>query len=167
MDGQYPHSFGSGAGTTFAGGDTIRLEVQGTTTLRCRKNGVQFASFTDTNITTGKPGIGYSSAADTAADASIRSWAAGDFSSAGSVSLAATGGGMRAMSGGMRSQSIMLIDFKLGQMSIVLPCKLLDSTVTHRSRQNWPNECLKRADRLEDRRQRIDGDRVHAGLRRH
>lgn len=51
----------SGTGTTFANGDVLRLEVQGTT-LRMFKNGVQFGGDqTDASIATGHAGMAYSS----------------------------------------------------------------------------------------------------------
>jgi hypothetical protein len=73
-------SLQTGSGTTFAAGDTLRLEVR-TNGANCDwsawKNGVQFTSGTDTSpLTSGRAGIAYSSS-DTAA--TIASWAGGDF----------------------------------------------------------------------------------------
>lgn len=60
---------------TFTDGDTVRLEVKGTT-LRVFINGVQVgADATDTAISTGKPGIAYSSSSTAA---TVDDWEAGD-----------------------------------------------------------------------------------------
>lgn len=54
-------SLASGTGTTFTAGDTIALQVSGTT-LTTYKNGVQFGSpITDAAVATGNAGLGYSS----------------------------------------------------------------------------------------------------------
>jgi hypothetical protein len=58
---------------TVNSGDTVRLEVEGTT-LRAKINGVEVASVTDTNVTTGKSVGVY-----TAAVATLDDWAGGDF----------------------------------------------------------------------------------------
>lgn len=81
-------SLASGTGTTFAAGNTARLECTGgaTTTLRMYKNGVQFGGdITDSSspITSGNAGIAYSSSSDE----TIASWAGGDFSVGGTLGL--------------------------------------------------------------------------------
>jgi len=75
-------SLGSGSGTTFATGDRVYLEFQGTTPVG-KKNttngsgGVSFGTFsTDSGISAGNSGISYSS---TDATTSITAWAGGDF----------------------------------------------------------------------------------------
>jgi hypothetical protein len=63
-------------GSTISAGDVVRLEVVGSQ-LRGYLNGVLFDTVTDTNYTSGQPGIGV--AANTAvADAEIESWSAGN-----------------------------------------------------------------------------------------
>jgi hypothetical protein len=65
------------AGTTFTAGDALRLRCIGAL-LIAYKNLVQFDSFlTDGSLTTGRPGLAYSS---TVASGGIASWAAGSFS---------------------------------------------------------------------------------------
>lgn len=71
-------SLSSGTGTTFAANDVLRLELQGTT-WRLKKNGTQFATSTDSSISTGVPGVGYSSTASSQANAALKLWAGGDF----------------------------------------------------------------------------------------
>lgn len=63
--------------TTFLNGDVARLMVQGNV-LTCYKNGIQFASATESSIAAGTPGIAYSSTANPGG--SILLWAAGDLS---------------------------------------------------------------------------------------
>ena len=53
-------SLSSGTGTTFTAGDKMRLQLSGTT-WTCFKNGVQFATGTDSAIASGRAGIAYSS----------------------------------------------------------------------------------------------------------
>lgn len=72
-------SLASGAGTTFAAGDVLRLEVR-TNGANCdwvlKKNGVQFAAGTDvTPIASGRAGCGHSSTSTTAA---LSAWEAGN-----------------------------------------------------------------------------------------
>lgn len=96
-------SLSSGSGTTFTANDILRLEIQGTT-WRLKKNGTQFATGTDSSITTGNPGLSYSSSASSQANAAIKNFAAGDFSSGGGSGFSnsdRTSGGMVDMSGGM------------------------------------------------------------------
>lgn len=75
-------SLSTGTGTTFTAGNVLRLELQGTT-WRVKKNGTQFATGTDTSLSTGGPGIDYSSTATSAASCALSLWAGGDFSVAG------------------------------------------------------------------------------------
>lgn len=75
----------SGAGTTFAAGDKLRLEIRVNGANRdwvLKKNGVQFASGTDTSPLTvsAQAGIAHSSTSTTT---SLSAWEAGDFSSLG------------------------------------------------------------------------------------
>lgn len=66
--------------TTWVDGDTLRLEVQGST-LRVYQNGVQLgADMTDTNIVSGPAGIAYSSSTTVA---QVDDWEGGNFAAAG------------------------------------------------------------------------------------
>src|SRR5882762_5263768 len=76
-------SLSSGAGTTFASGDKLRLEIRVNGANRdwvLKKNGVQFASGTDTSplTTSAQAGIAHSSTSTTGA---VTFWEAGDFAS--------------------------------------------------------------------------------------
>lgn len=77
-------SLSSGSGTTFALGDKLRLEIRVNGANRdwvLKKNGVQFASGTDTSplTTSAQAGIAHSSTSTTGA---ITFWETGDFTSA-------------------------------------------------------------------------------------
>jgi hypothetical protein len=63
-------------GTTpvFANGDSLKIEIIGSS-MRCSKNNVVFFSITDTDLSSGYPGIWYSSV--DSSGAGISSWAAG------------------------------------------------------------------------------------------
>lgn len=74
----------SGVGTTFTTGDALRLEIQGTT-WRLKKNGVQFATGTDTTVASGSAGVSYSGSDNITG---IGSWQGGDFSSGSPSSIA-------------------------------------------------------------------------------
>lgn len=63
----------SGTSPTFATGDVVRLEFQGTT-WRAKKNGTQFASGSDSSIVSGGWGLSYSSIDGVA---TLTSWAGG------------------------------------------------------------------------------------------
>lgn len=67
----------------FANGDTVRLEVSGTT-LTVKRNGSTIYTTTDPSVTTGRPGIWYSSAAS---DEAVDSWAGGDLVTAAITQL--------------------------------------------------------------------------------
>ena len=71
-----------GAGTTFASGDCMRLEMQGTA-WRVYKNGVLFDSGTDSSFANGYPGLMYSSSDTTAGG--IDKFEAGDLNEAHQV----------------------------------------------------------------------------------
>lgn len=80
-------SLSSGAGTTFAPGDKLRLQVS-TNGANCdwvlTKNGVQFASGTDTSpIASGRAGIAHSSVSTVAA---LSAWEGGDLAASGDTS---------------------------------------------------------------------------------
>lgn len=80
-------SLSSGAGTVFAAGDKLRLEVR-VNGANCdwilKKNGVQFASGTDTSpIASGRAGIAHSSVSTIA---SLSAWEGGDFAGGGDTS---------------------------------------------------------------------------------
>jgi hypothetical protein len=64
------------ASGTFTNGDSLRLEVEGTT-LRCLKNGSQFYTTTDAGISSGNPGIASSTNSNGSA-ASMDDWEGGD-----------------------------------------------------------------------------------------
>jgi hypothetical protein len=76
------------AAVAWANGDTIEIEVEGTT-VRGLKNGVQTVSVTDSDLTSGKPGLLV--AGDNGGTvASLDNWEGGDLSSGG-TSATATG----------------------------------------------------------------------------
>jgi hypothetical protein len=58
--GAFAATIASGSGTTFAATDRLQLELIGTG-YSCKKNGVQFASGTDSTLATGGVGVAYSS----------------------------------------------------------------------------------------------------------
>lgn len=86
-------SLSSGAGTTFAVGDKLRLTVKtngANADWALLKNGVQFASGTDTSpIASGRFGIGYSSSAPNSF--TLTAWEGGDFGSAIAGSVIGSG----------------------------------------------------------------------------
>lgn len=81
-------SLSSGAGTTFASGDKLRLEVKtngANADWVLKKNGVQFASGSDTSpIASGRAGIGYSSLSTVA---TLTAWEGGNLTVDGSAIL--------------------------------------------------------------------------------
>lgn len=82
-------SLASGGAVTFANGDTLRLEVVGTT-WTLKKNGSVVATDTDASIASGNAGIAYS--APGVNNTTIDSWAGGSVGGSGSINVTARGG---------------------------------------------------------------------------
>jgi hypothetical protein len=75
-------SLGTGTGTTFTAGDTLRLTLSGTGWSLSKNGAADFASGTDSSISSGRAGIAYSS---TDGGTTVTAWEMGDTGGGGAV----------------------------------------------------------------------------------